>query len=184
MADCSAFAGHELIARGPLPEVALAAKAAWDDGRARLLIFDDETGRQIEIDFRGDSAEVAAKLASPPPQRGRPRLGVTSREVTLLPSHWEWLAEQPGGASATLRRLVDAARRGEAGRRREAQEAAHRVLFALAGDLPAFEEANRAFYASECDRLEDLTSSWPPDVRSYVLDMIGRVRAFDLDQVR
>ena len=107
MADCSAFAGHELIAHGQLRDVALAAKAAWDDGRAKLLIFDDETGRQIEVDFRGGAAEVAAKLTSPPPQRGRPRLGVTSREVTLLPSHWEWLAEQPGGASAALRRLVD-----------------------------------------------------------------------------
>lgn len=40
---------------------------------------------------------------------GRPRLGVTAREVTLLPRHWDWLAAQPGGASVTLRMLVEQA---------------------------------------------------------------------------
>ena len=40
---------------------------------------------------------------------GRPKLGVTAREVTLLPRHWEWLAAQPavtgaGWALAALRR--------------------------------------------------------------------------------
>jgi hypothetical protein len=43
--------------------------------------------------------------------RGRPKLGVVAREVTLLPRHWEWLATQPGGASVALRRLVEAAPR-------------------------------------------------------------------------
>lgn len=43
--------------------------------------------------------------------RGRPKLGVVAREVTLLPRHWEWLAGRPGGASAALRELVEAARR-------------------------------------------------------------------------
>ena len=42
---------------------------------------------------------------------GRPKLGVVSREVTLLPRHWAWLASQSGGASATLRKLIDQAQR-------------------------------------------------------------------------
>jgi hypothetical protein len=36
---------------------------------------------------------------------------VVAREVTLLPRHWEWLARQAGGASVTLRRLVEQASR-------------------------------------------------------------------------
>jgi len=42
-----------------------------------------------------------------PKGRGRPKLGVVAREVTLLPRHWEWLNSQPGGASVALRRLVE-----------------------------------------------------------------------------
>ena len=49
--------------------------------------------------------------ATEPRGRGRPKLGVVAREVTLLPRHWEWLAAQPGGASVALRKLVDEARR-------------------------------------------------------------------------
>ena len=56
---------------------------------------------------------------------GRPKLGVVAREVTLLPRHWEWLAEQRGGASVALRKLVeDAQRAGESSDHvREAQKA-------------------------------------------------------------
>jgi len=43
--------------------------------------------------------------------RGRPKLGVVGREVTLLPEHWAWLNRQPGGASVALRNLVEAASR-------------------------------------------------------------------------
>lgn len=42
--------------------------------------------------------------------RGRPKLGVIGREVTLRPDDWQWLGAQPGGASLALRQLVDAAR--------------------------------------------------------------------------
>ena len=100
--------------------------------------------------------------------------GVIAREVTLLPRHWEWLAAQPGGASAALRRLVEDARRAAPADRRQAQEAVHRVMFALAGDLPDFEEANRAFYAKDYERFDVLTASWPPDVGDYVRTLVRR----------
>ncbi|MFN2167997.1 MAG: DUF2239 family protein, partial [Anaerolineae bacterium] len=80
-------------------------------------------------------------------------LGVVPREVTLLPRHWDWLAAQPGGASVTLRKLVDAARKtGTRGSgQRQAQDACYQVMQALAGDLPNYEAALRALYADTRD---------------------------------
>src|SRR5690606_4895878 len=82
-------------------------------------------------------------------RRGRPKLGVVSREVTLLPRHWEWLAAQPSGASGALRRLTENAMRIEAGagRARTRQEAAYRFMTAMAGNFSGFEEAIRALFA-------------------------------------
>jgi uncharacterized protein len=176
------FVGERRIAYGSLEEVARAAKAAEDAGEAALLAFNDDTGQPLELDLRGSIEDVLARLHSPPrnPQpasRGRPRLGVTAREVTLLPSHWEWLASQPGGASAALRRLVDQARRAGTDRLREAQEAAHRVMFAIAGDAPDFEEATRAVYAKDYARFDLLSASWPRDVGDYVRSFVHRVAA-------
>ncbi|MGC1304794.1 MAG: DUF2239 family protein, partial [Caulobacteraceae bacterium] len=91
----TAFEGTRRIASGPLAIVASAAKAVVDrDGAGSVLIFDDRTSTLVEVDFRGSPDEVSARLtpdeaADPlePPRRGRPKLGVTAREVTLLPRH-------------------------------------------------------------------------------------------------
>ncbi|WP_428990320.1 DUF2239 family protein [Methylocapsa aurea] len=103
--------------------------------------------------------------------RGRPKLGVVAREITLLPRHWDWLAAQPGGASAALRRLVETARRegGTDGRQRAAREAAYRFLSAVAGDLPGYEEALRALFSGDAARFEAQMTEWPKDVRAYAL---------------
>ena len=174
----TAFAGPRLVARGELAAVAAAAHACRGE---QPLLFDDETGRPVELDLRGSVEDVLARLPPPAPEakpvRGRPRLGVTAREVTLLPRHWDWLAARPGGASAALRRLVDQARR-ESGSglemARKAQEATYRVMTALAGDLPGYEEATRALFASDRRRFEDLTAGWPADIARYVRDLNGR----------
>ena len=112
-----------------------------------------------------DAAEDGAR------GRGRPKLGVVAREITLLPRHWDWLAAQPGGASATLRRLVENAKRdgGAEGRRRAAREAAYRFLSAVAGNLPGYEEALRALFAGDAARFETQMADWPKDVRAYAL---------------
>lgn len=193
----TAFDGHRLLSAGELVEVALAVKTAMDAQPAgAVLVFDDGTGRVIDLDLRGTKADVIKRLAQPaePPRgrhapkaqdgvqddaqpeprgRGRPRLGVVSREVTLLPRQWEWLAAQPGGASAVLRRLVDAARRDGAAQqrqqRRAAQEAAYHVMLAIGGDLPGYEAATRALFADDRQQLEACIAQWPADVRSYVL---------------
>lgn len=103
--------------------------------------------------------------------RGRPKLGVVSREVTLLPRHWEWLAAQPGTASQVLRRLVDEARRADGGanRARVAREHAYAFISAIGGNLPGFEEATRALFAGDRAKFERETAGWSDDVRDYAV---------------
>lgn len=106
-------------------------------------------------------------------RRGRPKLGVISREVTLLPRHWEWLAAQPGGASVALRKLVESARLSNTDRdsRRKAQERAYHFMLALGGDLPGYEEATRALFADDVQALKAHISGWPEDVRTHALKL-------------
>jgi uncharacterized protein len=144
--------------------------AAADHGRIR--VFDDETGRPVDLDY-WDAGEGARP--APTRVRGRPRLGVVAREVTLLPRQWEWLSTQPGGASAALRRLVDAARRGDSAAERRRRDAAYHFLHATSGDRPAYEEALRALYRGEEGRFSDLIASWPADIRAYAAQLLGSV---------
>jgi hypothetical protein len=183
--SCTAFAGHARIASGRLADVALAAKAAADRGAlGPLLIFDDATSRQIEVDLRGTAKDVLARLSkrfapaqevgsgqASAPQRkaGRPRLGVIGREVTLLPRHWEWLAEQPGGASVAIRRLIDAEIKSNNfnGLSRKIRETTYRFMHAVAGDFPHFEDASDALFAGDRNAFARLTDDWPADVRDH-----------------
>jgi uncharacterized protein len=169
----TAFTGHRRLAAGPARGVLLALKAHHDAGGAPALVFDDATGRQVDFDLRGTPEGVVVRFEAPPRRAGpgRPRLGVVAREVTLLPRHWEWLEKQPGGSSAALRRLVDEARKREPdrARARQARDAAGRFMWALAGDLPGFEEASRALYAGDGEKLRKLVRGWPGDVRDHVL---------------
>nr|WP_199045165.1 DUF2239 family protein [Dyella sp. ASV24] len=177
-ASCTAFDGHRRIAAGTPAEVALAVKHAVDAGaKGPVLVFDDLSSRLVEFDLRGTSDEILARLPAPPSDEepaprgpGRPRLGVIAREVTLLPRHWDWLAEQPGGASATLRRLVEEARRTHRERDavRLAGEAVDRFMSAMTGNLANHEEASRAFWRKERERFIQLTDAWPVDVREHV----------------
>ncbi len=177
---CTVFDGHRRLTAGPLHEVALAARHAMGKrAPGPILIFDDSNGQVIEIDPRGSDKDLLARLASTSPKaepasdeprgRGRPKLGVVAREVTLLPRHWDWLSSQPGGASVALRKLVDDARRTHAGKdqRRHAQEAAYAFISAIAGDLPSFEEATRALFANNRQRFSELIGAWPQDIASY-----------------
>jgi hypothetical protein len=168
----AAFVGPRLLAWGELGLVLRAAKEQFDrDNGAALLVFDDRTGKQRDYDLRGEPDAVVARAmpAQAPAGRGRPKLGVVSREVTLLPRHWEWLEEQPNGISAALRRLVDEARTREPGeaRARLARDAAHAFMTAMAGDRPGFEEALRALYAKDHERFTQKIARWPGDIRRH-----------------
>jgi hypothetical protein len=168
----TAFADDTRIASGPLREVLRIVKPRTDERREEtLLIFEDPSGRQVDFNLRGPLDEVLDREAPEPGRRGpgRPRLGVVSREVTLLPRHWAWLEGQRGGASASLRRLVDLAREHEPERERarRAMDAAGRFITAMAGDREGFEEAYRALYAGDGERFAAWTRSWPADVRDH-----------------
>ena len=178
---CTAFLDDRRIAAGELRHVALRAQQALEaQPDARLLIFDDADARLIDLDLRGGAAEVVQRLNRgevPTPSgtevpkrgRGRPRLGVVAREVTLLPRHWQWLSAQPGGASVALRKLVDAARGEHAAgdQRRAAPERAYRFLSSMGGDRPGFEEATRALFAGDSLKFDAEVSAWPDDVRDH-----------------
>lgn len=152
------FYKDEVIARGAPAEFTGALRELEPLARSSdLLAFDDETGRQVDLDL----------TAAPAPRsRGRPALGVQAREVTLLPRHWEWLAVQPGGASVSLRKLVEAAmRQGRSDRDRF--DAAYRFLTVMAGDRPGYEEAIRALYAGDRERFEGHCAQWPAAIRDH-----------------
>lgn len=180
----TAFEGTRRIASGSLAEVSIpAARATARRAAGAVLVFDDATGRPVDLDLRGSEEEVRARAecqadelrapsdAAEPARRGpgRPRLGVVGKEVTLLPRHWGWLSSQSGGASAALRRLVDQARKHSEGRGRIRQDrdVVYRFMSAMAGDLPGFEEALRALFRGDRDRFLSEIGGWPADLRDH-----------------
>jgi hypothetical protein len=191
----TAFMAHQRLASGPLAEVALAVlKASKSSAAEPIVIFDDTTGRPIDLDLRGTERDIVARLRQPasnaetpaedpsapePRGRGRPKLGVVAREVTLLPRHWEWLGAQPGGASVALRKLVEEARRasGDRDRSRAARDAAYHFMSAMAGNLAGFEEASRALFADDRRRFVEFIAGWPGDIRDHVVGLAFSDRA-------
>ncbi|WP_245626260.1 DUF2239 family protein [Stenotrophomonas humi] len=179
-ASYTVFLGTRRLTSGPLHEVALAVlRAEQVDADAHTLVFSDASGQPVDLNLSGgEDAVVARYIVSAPAQspkgRGRPRLGVVAREVTLLPEHWDWLAAQTGGASVALRKLVHEARQkgGAREQARQARERAYHVMSTLAGNLPCFEEASRALFADDRERLIAQMDPWPQDVRAYVLQLI------------
>ena len=175
----SAFTGSRRIASGSLEDVAAAVAAASSRSDAPVLVFSDTTGAQVDLDVRGSEEEVRARHRPPPPPdapprgRGRPKLGVVAREVTLLPDQWEWLAAQPGGASVALRKLVLEARKAGSSRdrMRRAQERCYKVMVALAGDRAGFEAASRALFANDMEAFRSGVERWPRDIRDHLLQL-------------
>jgi hypothetical protein len=190
-----AFAKHKQIAIGEPKHVTTCVKSLLDrQPDVPVLMLDADSSQPVEVDLRGSLAAILKRLPSltveapapsaaaaeaPPRGPGRPRLGVVPREVTLLPRHWDWLGSQPGGASVALRKLVEKAQRAsaESDRRRVATESAYRFMHALAGNEKGFEEASRALFAGQLDRLKDEVAKWPQDVRTHLLELAGRAMA-------
>lgn len=176
-----AFVGAGRIARAPLHRALPAIHAAAAAGEGPL-VFDLWDGRVVDLDLRGSLAEARARLGPalvPKSEKrgpGRPKLGVTAREVTLLPRHWDWLAGQPGGASVALRKLVETQMKASEGpeRARRAKEAAYRFMTAMAGDLPGYEEATRRLFAGDGVGFDAAVEAWPAGVREVAREMAGR----------
>jgi hypothetical protein len=171
MSTYTAFANDLWLATGSREHIIETLRAMPEMSRASdLLVFDDRTGRQIDFDLR----ELAEVTIPPQSGRGRPKMGVVSREVTLLPRHWDWLGSQQGGASAALRRLIEQAMR-QGPDSRAGRDAAFQFLTAIAGHRDNFEEAIRAIYRDEPNQFEALTANWPPAVRQHAASMAWNV---------
>jgi len=173
----TAFAGFTLIVTGNLPTVLIRVREFLEhEKQAQVLIFDDQTGKQVDFNLRGTLEEVLARVSPPAPKKGpgRPSLGVVCREVSLLPRHWEWLESQPSKASGTLRRLVESAMKSESreDRSRRRLEAAGRFMWSMAGNFEGFEEASRALYAGNRAGFAERIASWPADIRQHLERMV------------
>ena len=185
--------GGRLLIQSDLPQVALAVKQAYaDNPNLQILVFDAITSHVIDLDLRGSDADILARLKNSESPvnaiviaaedvvtentirgRGRPKLGVVAREVTLLPRHWDWLNQQTGGASVALRKLVEEARRGGEAQQqtRVAMECAYRFMAGIAGDQSNYEEATRALFAGDSQRFSALITTWPADVSKHLVHL-------------
>ena len=163
----TAFLGDRIVARGERAAVTGELEQLYPNHFAAIRVYEDGSGRVVDLDYRG-----AAASAPPPRRRGRPSLGVSAREITLLPRHWDWLSRQPGGTSAAIRRLVEEASRQPPGPA-EKRDSAYRFMSDMCGDRPNYEEALRALYRGEEARFQMLVADWPKQVRGYLKELLA-----------
>ena len=174
--QATAFLGHSILFQGPIRQV---AERVWahhqSDNAPLVLLFNDMNGEPIDIDLRGDLALALLDYPETPPKpRGRPKLGVTSKEVTLLPRHWAWLNAQPKSASATLRGLVQAQIDSGVQDPAIAQRRCYTVMQALGGNLPDFEQASRLLFRNDVAGFLDAIGDWPPDLQGYLASFLPK----------
>ncbi|MEA3053362.1 MAG: uncharacterized protein QOG72_2265 [Sphingomonadales bacterium] len=171
MERVTAFLGDEMIARGERDAVTRELERLYPADHGEIRVFEDGSGRVVDLDYWDRLASTARPAEAR--ARGRPRLGVTAREVTLLPAHWDWLAGQRGGASAALRRLVDEARRKGAGPGKK-RDSAYRFMQQMCGDRPGYEEALRSLYRGEEESFRERIAAWPEAIRNYVEELLAQ----------
>ncbi|MBZ0255406.1 DUF2239 family protein [bacterium] len=178
----TAFQGDKRFAKGSLKDVVLSAKQSVPENEWHtVLFFNDASGRTMDFALNGTEEELLKRLSIFAPEQkqeapkgpGRPKLGVVSREISLLPRHWEWLATQSGGASSTLRKLVDAEQKKSSAKDqiKQAQTRAYNFMSAIAGDLPQYEEAIRALFAHDQDAFKKQMAKWPKDIRTHAVQL-------------
>ncbi|WP_411341164.1 DUF2239 family protein [Sphingopyxis sp. J-6] len=163
----TAFLGDMRLATGPRDAVTRTIEERYPGDIGAILVFDDISGKLTDLDYWDAAA------STPAPSAGRPRLGVKAREVTLLPRHWDWLAAQPGGASAALRRLVEAASKG-APDAKQRRDAAYNFMSHLCGDRIGYEEALRALYRDDEEAFAGQIAGWPDDIRGHIARLLGK----------
>ncbi len=182
----TAFEENKLIFRGALEDIVVKIKRRIGKiENSSILVFSDSTGKSMDFNFQGTEKDVLKRLEIFTSEEGpignfgpgRPKLGVISREISLLPRHWEWLATQSGGASSTLRKLVDEAKKKEVGTFtvKQAQERVYKFMSVMAGDLKGYEEALRALYKKDEKKFLAQTEEWPRDVRNHSIELAKSV---------
>ena len=172
----TAFDKFNLVSSGTIEIVALEVRKYMKSSKdTNILIFSDSSGKQMDLDLSGSEKDVLERLkifknqesGTTPTGPGRPKLGVVAREISLLPSHWEWLSNQPGGASSTIRSLIEEKTKSSVSGKlkvKTAQEIVYKFLNAIAGNLPNFEDAVRFLYRKDEKKFKDLISEWPADL--------------------
>tara|TARA_B100001013_G_scaffold338302_1_gene259147 strand:+ start:260 stop:835 length:576 start_codon:yes stop_codon:yes gene_type:complete len=179
-----AIHNKSLIAQGELPAVIREAQRQFPEAEPCLYKLDN--GKRVDIDWRGDAEEVIkrlpAALVPPAEKRGRPKLGVISKEVTLLPEHWEWLSVQRGGASTTLRRLIDSAMSSmtPAQERRIKQDQLYSMMRVFE-DEAGFEAASRALYRLDEAAFSQAIGNWPEALQAIYQDKFHRLLSIGND---
>jgi hypothetical protein len=167
-----------LVSKGSIEEIVHQIKAL--DNNIEPLVFEEQSCRRIDFSWHGD---VQTVLINAPidnttvNKRGRPKLGVKAREVTLLPRHWEWLSSQRGGASLALRRLIDEAQKNASVEDLICikQQQLDKFMLAFLGDEPGFEEASRALYRNSKVSFEAAIESWSADIKDFVMSKFTQI---------
>lgn len=167
MTSVTAFLEDRIIASGERKAVTRELEERFPNDHSAIIITEDATGRVTDLDYWDALSSRQPRLP------GRPKLGVQAKEITLLPRHWDWLSAQSGGASATLRRLVDAAQRKGEGDPRARKDATYRFMQATCGDKPGYEEALRSLYQGDDERFLGIVSEWPEDIKAYIERLRG-----------
>lgn len=166
----TAFVSGRKVAHGALEAVALTLAGAGAPP-AEAKVIEDATGKAVELDLSGGEVGVRGRYGPQPRHRGRPKLGVVAREVTLLPHHWDWLNAQPGGASVSIRRLAEAAINADTGVARR-RDAAFAAIGHLAADQPQVEAAREALLSSDEAAFRGAMAGWPDDIARYILALL------------
>ena len=170
----TAFSGNTFLANGQLSELALKIKRISETAQ-NILIFNDQTGRQIDLDLSGSELEIQQRYSETEAVKkvGRPKLGVISREITLQKKHWDWLDQQSASASAVIRKLIDKELNDPTSESNImlAKQATDRFMSAMLGDMPNYEEATRALYKGNRDVFLDLIKDYPNDLYQYILNL-------------
>ena len=174
----TAFIGNDRLITDSLLNVALTIKTQQNTSTP-VLIFNDQTGQAIDVHIIGSTADIQQRYAEPEAIKkvGRPKLGVISREITLLQKHWDWLDQQSSSASAVIRKLIDQELNNPLSKSNImlAKQATDRFMSAMLGNMPNYEEATRALYQGNKDQFLQLIEHYPIDLKTYVLTLSQHV---------
>ncbi|MCU4580383.1 DUF2239 family protein [Acinetobacter gyllenbergii] len=168
----TAFNGSTLVATGQPTELAIKIRHL-SQANENILIFNDQTGQQIDLDLSGSEQELLQRYSEPEPTKrvGRPKLGVISREITLQKKHWDWLDQQSASASAVIRKLIDKELNDPNSESNImlAKQATDRFMSAMLGNMPNYEEATRALYQGDQEVFLKLIKDYPKDIKEYLV---------------
>ncbi|WP_336141793.1 DUF2239 family protein [Acinetobacter sp. 102] len=168
----TAFSGSTFIATGQPTELAIKIKLT-PKTTENILIFNDQTGRQVDLDLSGSEQEIHQRYSEPEPTKkvGRPKLGVISREITLQKKHWDWLDQQSSSASAVIRKLIDKELNDPTSESNImlAKQSTDRFMSAMLGNMPNYEEATRALYQGDQANFLKMIQDYPKDIKNYLV---------------